>query len=179
MNKAKHKIGVIRHDPDRKFVELEVDGEKVRVEKFTDEDRRELYEREKKENLSIECIRIGFIPFEKEGEKVEDSIVFQRMALAAYRLLWYFSPPRPVSHTPPRSVYTFTLKYKGYVFEIEDDVALRWLDIHSIHLVPKGEEFDKQKYIPPKEMREEIISIIELLAMTPAEMYAGDYYVSV
>lgn len=179
MSGAKHCVKVLKHDPDRRFVELEVDGEKVRVEKFTEEDWKELCERERKESLSIEYIPIGFVSFEKEGERVEDSIVFQRMALAAYRLLWYFSPPLPVPHTPPRSVYTFSLRYRGYVFDVKDDLQLRWLRINSVHLVLKGEEFDKQKYIPPKGIREEITSIVEHLAMTPAEMYAGDYMVSV
>ncbi|MBO3797405.1 MAG: hypothetical protein QXI42_06240 [Thermoproteota archaeon] len=159
-------------------MELEVDGEKVMVEKFTEEDWKELCEREKKENLSIECITTHFIFLEKE-ERENPEVVFQRMALAAYRLLWYFGPPLPISHIPPRSVYAFSLKYKGYIFDIHDDLSGRALAIYSVHLAPKGEEFDKQKYIPPKEIREEIKSIIKHLVMTPAEMYAGDYYVSV
>ncbi|MBO3842827.1 MAG: hypothetical protein FGF48_10515 [Candidatus Brockarchaeota archaeon] len=179
MSGAKHSVKVLKQDPDRRFVELEVDGKKVRVEKFTEEDWSELHEREKKENLSTKLISIDFIPFEEEEKREDSKVVFQRMALAAYRLLWYFGPPLPVFYTTQCSVYTFSLKYKGYIFKVGDDLQLRWLKINSVHLVPKGEEFDKNKYILPKEIREEITSIVEHLAMTPAEMYAGDYMVPV
>lgn len=157
-------------------MELEVNGEKVKVEKFIEEDWKELYEHERKENLSIEYILVGFVSFEEEKDL---EVVYRCMALATYRLLWYFGPPLSVPHTPPRSVYTFSLKYKGFIFKIGDDLKLRWLRIDSVHLVPEGEEFDKQKYVPPKEIKEEITSIVEHLVMTPVEMYAGDYMVPV
>ncbi len=178
MREAKHSVKVLKHDPDRRYLELEVNGEKVRVEKFTDEDWKELCERGKKENLSIQYIATWTLFFEKEEEKEGFEAIVQRMALAAYRLLWYFGPPLSIFHTPPRSVYTFSLRYKGYVFNVHDDLQRRSLRINSVHLVPK-EEHDKSKYAPPKEIRREIASIIEHLIMTPAEMYAGDYYVSV
>jgi len=101
MSEAKHSVKVLEHDHRRKYVELKVSGEKARVEKFTDEEWDKLREREKKENFSIEFINLGIIPFE-EGAKLkgktyrlseEGKTIFQRMALAAYRFLWYFGPP--------------------------------------------------------------------------------------
>ncbi|MEM3712296.1 MAG: hypothetical protein QXR97_01975 [Thermoproteota archaeon] len=35
MNRAKHCVKVLKRDSDRRFMELEVDGEKVRIEKLT------------------------------------------------------------------------------------------------------------------------------------------------
>ena len=64
MSRTRHKAKVLKRDPERRFfVELEIDGKNVRIEKFTEEDWRELYEHEKKENLSIEYMRVGFAPF--------------------------------------------------------------------------------------------------------------------
>jgi len=191
MSEAKHSVKVLEHDPRKKYVELEVNGEKARVEKFTDEEWDELREREKKEGLSIEFINLGIIPFEEEvklkGKMYrlggEGKTVFQRMALAAYRFLWYFGPP--LSDTPPGSVYTFAVKYKKYIFEINDDIQHRCLWIRSVHLIPKEHAlalttFDKHKYYaPPKEIREEIVSIIEHLAKTPANMWDTNDFVPI
>lgn len=99
---AKHSVKVLEHDPRKRYVELEVNGERVRVEKFTDEEWDELREREEKENLSIGYINLGIIPFEEEVKlkgktyrlSRESKAIFQRMALAAYRFLWYFGPPQ-------------------------------------------------------------------------------------
>ena len=152
----------MEYDPRKRYVELEVNGERVRVEKFTDEEWDELREREEKENLSIGYINLGIIPFEEEVKlkgktyrlSRESKAIFQRMALAAYRFLWYFGPP--LSDTPPGSVYTFAVKYKKYIFTVDDDIQHRCLWINSVHLVPKGQAltFDKHKYAPPKEIRE-------------------------
>jgi len=53
--------------------------------------------------------------------------------------------------------------------------------IRSVHLVPKGQglTFDKHKYAPPKEIREEIVSIIEHLAKTPANMWDTNDFVPI
>ncbi|MGQ9596950.1 MAG: hypothetical protein ACUVUS_06100 [Thermoproteota archaeon] len=38
MSEGKHKIRVLERDVDRRYIILKLDGEKVRVERFTEED---------------------------------------------------------------------------------------------------------------------------------------------
>jgi len=96
-----------------------------------------------------------------------------RKALAVYRLIWYF-PPFQFSSGGEESSCMFTLKYKGYVFKVED-IFGEHMRVNFLHLVTE-EEFRKletterrrrEEYAPFRgNWVEEIVSMIEYLTET-------------
>ncbi len=185
MGEGKHKIKVLERDLNRKYVDIELDGERVRVEKLTEEEIKEWNEHLDSGKFTILTIRTGWIdfdygstsPFDKEASERVWRELCRRKALAVYRLLWYFGPPYQFA-TGEEFSCTFTLKYKGYVFEVSDRFG-EHMWVSSIHLVTK-EEFRKletterkrqKEYAPSEEIGEEILSIVEYLTKNPVTVY--------
>ncbi len=78
MSEAKHSVRVLQRDPERRFVEVEVDGKKVRVERFTEEEDREWNERLKNEKFNILSVQTGYIDFDYGSINLLDDKVSKR-----------------------------------------------------------------------------------------------------
>lgn len=171
-----HEVEVVERDIDRNYLILKLDGNEVRVERFTEEDWRDWVARMEKEFLRILNIRIDYIKFSDRNwnrkKKDYSKIIYRRKALAIYRLIWYFGPPLRISVGNQASCQ-FEIKYKGYVFEIDDVADSDDFRIDMIHLIPKEEVYSievRKKYEPPKEIEEEVMAIFEYLTKNPVKI---------
>jgi hypothetical protein len=155
----------LKRDLNRKYVDVELDGERVRVEKLSEEEIKEWNKHLDTGEFTILTIRAGWIDFDYGSTSLFDKEACERAwrelcrrkALAVYRLIWYF-PPFQFSSGGEESSCMFTLKYKGYVFKVED-IFGEHMGVNFLHLVTKG-EFRKletterkrrEEYAPSKE----------------------------
>jgi len=175
--KLEYDVKLVKSDVNRNFIVLKLNGEEVIVEKFTEDEWREWKEREKKESLHSLFVWIGTISFYKENwdprRKDYSKIVAKHRALAVYRLLWYLGQTSSCYDNINESC-AFQVKYKGYVFEIGDNIKSNGFQIHSVHLIPKKEPLTaetEKKYEPSKEVRAEIVAIFEYLTKYPVEVF--------
>ena len=173
----KYKIEFVYSYRSKGCVELKINGEEVKVEKVSKE------ELEKLEKLSLIDRWIpwgGMIYFKEKEIRIKEP-------LAIYRLSIYFG--MPTSSGVSEYGYSYLLKYKGYYFEIIDDIFLRIWIRNSLFVTDEiydkyfhGTEEEKKKveeeYEAPKDICEEFIAIIRYLINNPAMVYiegTGEY----
>ncbi|MBO3842535.1 MAG: hypothetical protein FGF48_09015 [Candidatus Brockarchaeota archaeon] len=126
-SEAKHRIRMLGRDVNRRHVNVELDGERVGVERFSEEENKEWSEYLKSEKFTILSIGVGYVDFDhgsvnsfdKEATRKARRRLYRRKALAIYRLLWYFGPPY---HTSVGYISSceYLVKYRGFVFSIEE-----------------------------------------------------------
>jgi hypothetical protein len=175
----KYKIEFIHQDYNKKYIELKINGEEVKVEKVSKEELEKL-----KENLSL----IEYWPLWGSTIRFKRKELRIKKPLAIYRLMINFGIPTYTGYSEYSCSYL--LKYKGYYFKIQDEIfeAIR---IKNILYVPKeigykyyhgiNGEVEKiiEEYKPPKDICEEFILIIRYLINNPAMVFddtVGEYY---
>jgi len=158
----KHKIKLLERDSKRNYVILEMDGEKVRIDKISNEKRKKWIELDKKGSVKRISISAGLIDFGTHDKKV----------FGLYRLLWYFGVPHGISDWNQYTCF-FELKYKDFTFVLDD--ARDHLRINSEHDVPRDKYAEyskpekKAELAPPEEIKNEFRSLIDFLVKYPIE----------
>jgi len=175
----KYKIEFIHQDVyNKKYIELKINGEKVKVEKVN--------RHEKLEKLEKGFSRIDRWPPAGDAIRFKRKELRIKKPLAIYRLMINFGAPYELYE---EYCCEYLLKYKGHYFEITDDIfGPIW--IKNILFVTKeiydkyfhGTEEEKKKieeeYCAPKDICEEFIAIIRYLINNPAMVYiegVGEY----
>ena len=172
MRKVDRQLELVEQDHWSRSASLQLDGEEVKIERASDVEKQGWRHLELTRSFREICIRAGRISFSGPD-------MFHNKALAVYRLMWYFGPPENV-HMSLDLTCMFILTYKGYAFSIFDKTDGP-MDIDSIHYVSDEEygrhlmeeEKGKQptelekKLMPPKEIQEEIVSLVEFLIGNP------------
>ncbi|MEM2555061.1 MAG: hypothetical protein QXW69_07290 [Nitrososphaerota archaeon] len=158
-----YKVKLIEKDHDKRYVIVEVNGEKVKVEAIHRKEVEEILLNKTHGEIGI---HLGKIWFNNNEEK----------AKAVYRLLLYFNAP-PI-YSGGDAVCHFYLRYKNFQFILVDMIN-RSLDIDYDYYLPLEEYIKyrdatpeerskfKEKIKPPENIVNEFISIIEYLVKNP------------